>query len=88
MMVLWLLVGRALGIEFRHQIENPMWTSVWDVIFSLVSGALALFFGVALGTSRAACRSAPTAPSSSRSGPTSPLARDGHPGPLHRCWLD
>jgi cytochrome d ubiquinol oxidase subunit II len=49
MMVLWLLVGRALGIEFRHQSENPMWTSVWDVIFSLSSAALALFYGVALG---------------------------------------
>ncbi|HVE39608.1 MAG TPA: cytochrome d ubiquinol oxidase subunit II [Planctomycetota bacterium] len=49
MMVLWLLVGRALGIEFRHQSENVMWTSVWDVIFSLASAALALFFGVALG---------------------------------------
>ena len=49
MMVLWLLVGRALGIELRHQSEHPMWTSVWDVIFCLSSAALALFFGVALG---------------------------------------
>jgi cytochrome d ubiquinol oxidase subunit II len=49
MMVLWLLVGRALGIEFRHQSGSPLWTSVWDAIFSLSSGALALFFGVALG---------------------------------------
>ena len=49
MIVLWLFVGRALGIEFRHQIENPLWTSAWDVVFSLASGALALFLGVALG---------------------------------------
>jgi cytochrome d ubiquinol oxidase subunit II len=49
MMVLWLLVGRALGIEFRHQSESPMWTAAWDVVFSLASAALALFFGVALG---------------------------------------
>jgi cytochrome d ubiquinol oxidase subunit II len=49
MMVLWLLVGRALGIELRHQIENPMWKATWDAIFCLSSAALALFFGVALG---------------------------------------
>jgi cytochrome bd ubiquinol oxidase subunit II len=49
MMVLWLLVGRALGIEFRHQTDSPLWTSAWDVIFALSSGTLALFFGIALG---------------------------------------
>jgi cytochrome d ubiquinol oxidase subunit II len=49
MIVLWLLVGRALGIEFRHQIESPMWAAAWDVVFALSSAALALFFGVALG---------------------------------------
>src|SRR5688500_20254397 len=32
MMVLSLFVGRALGIEFRHQIENPLWTSAWDAV--------------------------------------------------------
>jgi cytochrome d ubiquinol oxidase subunit II len=49
MMVLWLVVGRALGIEFRHQVDNPLWKPAWDVIFALSSAALALFFGVALG---------------------------------------
>lgn len=49
MMVLWLFVGRALGIEFRHQIDHPLWKQVWDVIFTLSSGTLALFFGIALG---------------------------------------
>jgi len=49
MMVLWLVVGRALGIEFRHQIDSPLWRPAWDAIFCLSSGALALFFGVALG---------------------------------------
>jgi cytochrome d ubiquinol oxidase subunit II len=49
MMVLWLLVGRALGIEFRHQIAHPMWTDAWDWAFTLSSTLLALFFGVALG---------------------------------------
>ena len=49
MMVLCLLVGRAIAIEFRHQIDSSLWKPVWDVIFALSSGALALFFGVALG---------------------------------------
>ena len=49
MIVLWLLAGRALGIEFRHQLEHSAWTGLWDVIFSLSSALLALFFGVALG---------------------------------------
>jgi cytochrome d ubiquinol oxidase subunit II len=49
MMVLWLLCGRALGIELRHQLDHPAWTGFWDVVFSLSSGLLALFFGVALG---------------------------------------
>jgi cytochrome d ubiquinol oxidase subunit II len=48
-MVLWLLCGRALGIELRHQVDHPAWTGFWDVVFSLSSGLLALFFGVALG---------------------------------------
>ena len=49
MMVLWLLVGRAIAIEYRNQIDSPLWKPVWDAIFTLSSGALALFFGVALG---------------------------------------
>src|ERR1700704_3800391 len=30
MIVLWLLVGRALGIELRHQFENPLWRIACD----------------------------------------------------------
>ena len=37
MMVLWLLLGRAIAVEFRHQIDSPLWKPVWDVIFALVS---------------------------------------------------
>jgi cytochrome bd ubiquinol oxidase subunit II len=47
--VLWLLVGRGLGLEFRHQIDNPLWRGACDAVFSLSSAALALVFGVALG---------------------------------------
>ncbi len=48
-MVLWLLMFRALGIEFRHQFQHPMWKSVWDVAFGIASILLAVFFGAALG---------------------------------------
>jgi cytochrome d ubiquinol oxidase subunit II len=47
--VLWLLMFRGLGIEFRHQIHNPLWKSFWDVVFSISSILLAIFFGAALG---------------------------------------
>jgi cytochrome bd ubiquinol oxidase subunit II len=47
--VLWLLVGRGLALELRHQIDHPMWRTACDTVFWLSSGALALVFGVALG---------------------------------------
>ncbi len=49
MLVLWLLLLRGLGIEFRHQIEHEMWRDAWDVTFSAASLLLAFLFGVALG---------------------------------------
>jgi cytochrome d ubiquinol oxidase subunit II len=48
-MVLWLLIVRAAGIELRHQLDNPLWTRFWDFVFSLSSILLAIFFGAALG---------------------------------------
>ncbi len=49
MMVLWLLMLRAIGIEFRTHIENPVWQGFFDVVFSISSALLAIFFGAALG---------------------------------------
>lgn len=49
MLVLWLLLLRGLGIEFRHQIDQDLWKHAWDVAFSLASALLALLFGVAVG---------------------------------------
>ena len=49
MMVLWLLILRAVGIEFRAHIENPVWQGFFDVVFSVSSILLAVFFGAALG---------------------------------------
>jgi cytochrome bd ubiquinol oxidase subunit II len=47
--VLWLLVGRGLALEMRHEIDHPLWRTACDTVFWLSSGALALVFGVALG---------------------------------------
>ncbi|MHC4082542.1 MAG: cytochrome d ubiquinol oxidase subunit II [Planctomycetota bacterium] len=49
MIVLWLLVARALGIELRHQIHDPLWAQFWDVAFSAASLLLVVCFGAALG---------------------------------------
>jgi cytochrome bd ubiquinol oxidase subunit II len=47
--VLWLLMMRGIGIEFRHQVHHPMWTKFWDVVFSISSALLSVFLGAALG---------------------------------------
>jgi len=48
-MILWLLIFRAIGLELRGQIHNKMWEAVWDKAFGTASLLLALFFGIALG---------------------------------------
>jgi cytochrome d ubiquinol oxidase subunit II len=48
-LVLWLLVGRGLALELRHQLESPLWRTACDTVFWLSSAGLALVFGVALG---------------------------------------
>ena len=49
MMVLWLLILRGIAIEFRNQLSNALWTPFWDIVFSVASALLAIFFGAALG---------------------------------------
>jgi cytochrome d ubiquinol oxidase subunit II len=49
MLVLWLLVLRGVAIEFRHQVDNPLWHDAWDVTFCVSSALLALLFGTAVG---------------------------------------
>ena len=49
MMVLWLLMLRAIGIEFRAHIEEQVWKGLFDAIFGVSSILLAVFFGAALG---------------------------------------
>ena len=47
--ILWLLMFRALGLEFRGVVNHHMWHSIWDKAFGVASLLLALFFGAALG---------------------------------------
>jgi cytochrome bd ubiquinol oxidase subunit II len=49
MIVLWLLMLRAIGIEFRVHIDNSIWRDLFDVIFALSSTLLCVFLGAALG---------------------------------------
>ncbi|RPD96153.1 cytochrome d ubiquinol oxidase subunit II [Aureibaculum marinum] len=48
-MILWLLIFRAVGLELRGQVHNKLWQLVWDKAFGIASLLLALFFGIALG---------------------------------------
>ncbi len=48
-MVLWLLMSRAIGIEFRHHAGDPVWRQLFDLLFSMASALLAIFYGAALG---------------------------------------
>jgi cytochrome d ubiquinol oxidase subunit II len=49
MIVLWLLILRAVALEFRGHIDSAVWKPFWDVVFSGASLLLAVFFGAALG---------------------------------------
>src|SRR5580658_10435063 len=49
MVVLWLLMLRAVGIEFRAHIDSPVWQDFFDVVFCVSSALLAIFLGAALG---------------------------------------
>jgi cytochrome d ubiquinol oxidase subunit II len=48
-MVLWLLMLRAIGLEFRAHVKDKIWASFFDAIFSVGSLLLAIFYGAALG---------------------------------------
>ena len=49
MIVLWLLMLRGIGVELRSHVNDPLWWSLFDFIFSLSSLLLAIFFGAAVG---------------------------------------
>jgi cytochrome bd ubiquinol oxidase subunit II len=49
MMVLWLLMLRGMGIELRSHVDDQLWHSFFDFVFTLASVLLAIFFGAAIG---------------------------------------
>jgi cytochrome bd ubiquinol oxidase subunit II len=49
MMVLWLLIGRGVGVELRHHVAHGVWHAFWDAVFFVASLLLCVFYGAALG---------------------------------------
>lgn len=49
MIVLWLLILRAIGIEFRKHLDTTVWRGFFDGVFFFSSALLTIFFGAALG---------------------------------------
>jgi cytochrome d ubiquinol oxidase subunit II len=49
MIVLWLLMLRGIGVELRSHVQDPMWWSAFDFVFTGSSLLLAIFFGAAIG---------------------------------------
>jgi cytochrome d ubiquinol oxidase subunit II len=47
--VLWLLVFRGIGLEFRMHIDQEVWRSLFDGFSAISSALLAIFFGAAFG---------------------------------------
>lgn len=47
MVLLWLLVGRGISIEFRKHLKHPVWTALFDLGFGFCSALLAVFYGAA-----------------------------------------
>ncbi len=49
MIVLWLLILRAISIEFRSHLESAVWRPFWDAVLFFASLLLTVFLGAALG---------------------------------------
>jgi cytochrome d ubiquinol oxidase subunit II len=48
-LIVWGLILRAVAIEFRSHLTEPLWRGFWDATFAGASALLAVLFGVALG---------------------------------------
>ncbi len=49
MLLLFMIIFRAVAIEFRSKRESPRWRMMWDYAFSISSILIALLMGIALG---------------------------------------
>ena len=48
-LIVWCLILRAVAVEFRSHLAEPLWRALWDVTFAASSALLVLLFGVMLG---------------------------------------
>jgi cytochrome d ubiquinol oxidase subunit II len=48
-LVLWMLIFRAIGIELAELVKHDLWEKTWHAAFGVASLMLALLFGIALG---------------------------------------
>ena len=48
-LVLWCLLLRGIGIEFRSHLEDRMWRTFWDGTFAFASALMPILLGAALG---------------------------------------
>ncbi len=49
MILLFVLIFRAVAIEFRSKLDAKWWRQMWDILFSVASIFIAFLMGVALG---------------------------------------
>ncbi len=49
MLVIFVIIFRAVAIEFRSKSPSPKWRTAWDWAFSISSVLISLIFGIALG---------------------------------------
>ena len=49
MVLLWILIGRGISLEFRSHFSMRLWPQFWDIVFAAYSFMLAFSLGVALG---------------------------------------
>lgn len=74
-LVLWGLILRGIGIEFRSHVQDRLWRTFWDAVFAGSSMLLPLLLGRPWATWCEGFRSTPAATSTFRCSPISAPAR-------------
>jgi cytochrome d ubiquinol oxidase subunit II len=47
--LIWTLILRGISIEFRSHVQDNLWHTFWDAVFSLSSALIPILLGAALG---------------------------------------
>jgi cytochrome d ubiquinol oxidase subunit II len=48
-LVIWMLIVRAVAIEYRSHVADDLWRRFWDTAFAVASAVLAILWGAAIG---------------------------------------